>query len=74
MKPMPKDQPKNKQPDLRVVEALHPGTKPQINSLGERLEQVVNDYCDQEHKAGRIVTFAEIIGTIEILKNRMLPR
>lgn len=57
-------------PELRVV-PLHPNSKPQITCLGQRLEQVVNDYCEQEHNAGRIVTYAEIIGTVEMLKDRL---
>lgn len=59
-------------PELSVI-PLHPHSKPQITSLGQRLEDVVNEYCEQEHKAGRMVTYAEIIGTVEMLKDRLKP-
>lgn len=62
-----------RRPKLSVVQPLHPHEKPQITSLGQRLEDVVNEYCEQEHKAGRIVTYAEIIGTVEMLKDRLKP-
>lgn len=62
-----------RKPKLSVVKALHPHSKPQITSLGQRLEDVVTEYCEQENKAGRIVTYAEIIGTVEMLKDRLKP-
>ena len=57
-----------KKPELHVV-PLHPEEKPQITCLGTRLEQVIYDYCEQENKAGRMVTIAEIVGTVDMVKD-----
>ena len=62
----------NNKPKLAVVKTLHPGEKKQIGSLGERLRQTIEDYVDEEHRQGRIVTFAEIVGTIEFLKKKYM--
>ena len=59
-------------PKLEIVKALHPSEKRQISNLGERLRQTIEDYVDQEHLNGRIVTFAEIVGTIEFLKKKYM--
>ncbi len=65
---------KKDKPNLNVVsvEELHPDQKPQIISLLDRLHEVVHEYADQESKNGRIVTRAEIVGTIEFLKKRCM--
>lgn len=56
---------------LRVVESLYPQSKPQITSLGDRLYEILEDYRDQEHEEGRMVTTAEIVGTLDILIDRV---
>lgn len=57
--------------DLSVV-PLHPKRKPQIASLCDRLNDVIDDYVTEEDSRGRIVTNAEIVGTIEFLKKRYM--
>lgn len=71
-KPQKGKEQKSEKPELRVV-PLHPDSKPQISSLSGRIEKVIDDYIDQEHDYGRMVTYAEIIGTLEILKAKRIP-
>lgn len=59
-------------PRLSVVEDLHPHQNRPITSLGDRLNEVITEYAESERVAGRQVTFAEIVGTIEFLKNKYL--
>lgn len=58
-------------PNFYVIESLHPTEKPQITSLGDRLYEILEDYRDQEHEEGRMVTTAEIVGTLDILIDRV---
>lgn len=62
---------KKVQPDLSVV-PLRPRSKQQIVSLSERLHEIIDDFCCQENDSDRIVTRAEIVGTIEFLKKRYM--
>lgn len=48
---------------LSVVE-LDPDAKPHIGSLKNRIEDVIYDYCEKEDT----LTFAEVIGILEIVK------
>lgn len=50
---------------LRVVENLHQDSKPHIASLYDRLNDVIQDHCAN---SGQIVTGAEVVGTLELLK------
>lgn len=47
---------------------LHPNSKPHVSTLGDRLDEVIKDFCKQSKKQGVKVTFAEIIGTLEAVK------
>jgi hypothetical protein len=59
-----------KKPDLKIVE-LYEDIKPQIQSLSDRLYETIIEYIDQQISSGNIVTVAEIIGTLELLKDRI---
>lgn len=50
---------------LKVVENLHQDSKPHIASLYDRLNEVIQDHCAN---SGQIVTGAEVVGTLELLK------
>ena len=54
---------------MKVVD-LDPDCKPQVGSLTRRLEDVIMDYVGQGNK----VTYAEVIGVLEIIKNRFYDR
>jgi len=58
-------------PKLKIVEA-HPDEKRQLLNLGERLHQDIQEYVNQEDRNGRMVTYNEIVGTLEFLKKRYL--
>ena len=51
--------------NLKVVENLHQDSKPHIASLYDRLNEVIQDHCAN---SGQIVTGAEVVGTLELLK------
>ena len=38
--------------------------------MGNRIENCITDYVQEEHRNGRMVTFAEIVGTLEIIKQK----
>lgn len=65
----------NKKPDLRLVQRnikpLFPGNKKQVTNLINRLYEVCIDYCEQEYQMGRIVTCAEMVGMIDMLKDKI---
>lgn len=46
---------------------LAPDTKPQVGSLTDRLHAAIADYAEQGH-----VTYAEVIGALEIVKHDQL--
>lgn len=50
---------------LKVVENLYQDSKPHIASLYDRLNEVIQDHCAN---SGEIVTGAEVVGTLELLK------
>lgn len=62
-----------KKPKLNIIPA-HPEENRPIANLGERLSEVIIEYANAEHKEGRPVTFAEIVGTLEFLKHRYLTK
>ena len=68
---MPK---KHVKPNLTVVRTLRPNENAPLSSFGDRLEKVIDDYCEEEDKRGRIVTCAEIIGVLDMLKDTVKGR
>lgn len=60
---------KNQQtPKLQVVK-LHPYSNPKIESLSDRLHDIIWDYVEQESKEKHMITCAEIVGTLDLLKD-----
>lgn len=63
---------KKKSHKFSVVESLYPYNKPQIENLGARIDQIIDDFCEQEAKNGRIVTDSEVVGTLMFVINRVM--
>lgn len=56
-------------PNLTLVETLHPDMNAPLCSLFDRIEAVIDDYCAKHNSP---VTRAEIVGTLEFLKNHYM--